>query len=243
VANTRERRTDMPQPFPGRDVPPSALAQEVQALQVAELFRNLPAGAASALAGTFLCVAVLAQEGMRSAHVAWLAYGIVVAAVRLGMCWAYRAGAFGLDPAGWARLAVFGNFLAGVQWALLGTWLFPAEAGPRQNFAIMVITCFVGGSITAYAPVRWAHPALSVPATVPASIHIFFIESGPHPLSGVMAFFFVGMVLFYAFRESEMVAQRLRADVRLRRQLNELQSTVRHAHGFPPPMMAPSRRS
>ena len=141
-----------------------------------------------------------------------------MAILRLGLCWAYRDGAMALDPRDWGRLAVLGNFLAGIQWGLLGTWLFPDEPGPLQNFAIMVITCYVGGSITAYAPLRWAHPALSIPAAVPSTVYIFFIDSGPHPVSGFMAFFFVGMVLFYAFRETEAIAQRLRADTRIRPQ-------------------------
>jgi hypothetical protein len=229
--------------LPGRDMPPAVLAHEVEALQVAELFRNLPAGAAAALLGTFLCVAVLAEDGLRAAHVAWLGYGVAVAALRLGLWWAYRYGALVLGSSGWARLAVLGNFLAGIQWALLGTWLFPEDPGPRQNFAIMVITCFVGGSITAYAPVRWAHPALSIPATVPSTFHIFFVESGPHLLAGVMACFFIGMVLYYAFRETEAVAQRIRADVRIRHKLHDLEASARERISFPPPLAAPLRRS
>jgi hypothetical protein len=85
----------------------------------------------------------------------------------------------------------------------------------------------VGGSITAYAPLRWAHPALSIPAAVPSTVYIFFFDSGPHPVSGFMAFFFVGMVLFYALRETEAVAQRLRADTRIRRKLRDLEADAR----------------
>ena len=217
----------MPHLLPANGIPPAVLAHDVETLQVAELYRNMPVGAGSALLGTFLCVLVLAEGGLGEKHVAWLGYGIVVAILRLGLCWAYRAGAMALDSRDWGRLAVLGNFLAGIQWGLLGTWLFPDEPGPLQNFAIMVITCYVGGSITAYAPVRWAHPALSIPATVPSTVHIFFFESGPHPLSGFMAFFFVGMVLFYAFRETEAVAQRLRADTRIRRKLRDLEADAR----------------
>ena len=90
----------------------------------------------------------------------------------------------------------------------------------------MVITCFVGGSITAYAPVRGAHPALSIPATVPATIYIFFIESGTHFMAGFTALFFITTVIYYALRETELVAQRLRGDVRIRWQLHELEGEV-----------------
>lgn len=225
----------MPYPLPPNGVPPAVLAHDVEALQVAELYRNLPVGAGAALLGTFLCVFVLAEDGLRAAHVLWLGYGIVVAILRLGLCQAYRTGAMALDARHWARLAVLGNVLAGIQWGLLGTALFPGDPGPLQNFAIMVITCYVGGSITAYAPVRWAHPALSIPATVPSTVHIFFFESGPHPVAGFMAFFFVGMVLYYAFRETEAVEQRLRADTRIRRKLRELEADARRVPAYAPP--------
>ena len=217
-------------PLGDREAVASVSPQDVEALQVAELYRNLPVGAASALFGTFLCIAVFLEDGLHDRHVVWLVYGIGVAALRLGLSWLYHRGAslgLELDPRDWARLAVLGNLLAGIQWGLLGTWLFPEEPGYRQSFAIMVITCFVGGSITAYAPVRWAHPALSIPATIPATIYIFFMESGPHQVAGFTALFFSAMVLYYAFRETEQVAQRLRADARVRKQLRHLESSSR----------------
>jgi hypothetical protein len=159
-----------------------------------------------------------------------------VAALRLALCWLHRHRArlgWKLEPWQWARLAVAGNFLAGIQWGLLGTWLYPEEAGYRQAFAIMVITCFVGGSITAYAPVRWAHPALALPATIPPTIHIFFVESGPHPMAGFTALFFTAMVIYYALREHELVAQRLRADTRLRRELRAIEDLASSARQVP----------
>ena len=220
-------------PIPPGGIAPTVVAHDVETLQVAEIYRNLPLGAGAALLGTILCVFVLAEEGLEARHIVWLGYGIVVAILRLGLCWAYRDGAMAVDPRDWGRLAVFGNLLAGIQWGLLGTWLFPAEPGHLQNFVIMVITCYVGGSITAYAPLRWAHPALSIPAAVPPTVYIFFIDSGPHPVSGFMAFFFVGMVLFYAFRETEAVAERLRADTRIRQKLRDLEENARLIHGFP----------
>ncbi|MBK8322808.1 MAG: hypothetical protein IPL06_08735 [Betaproteobacteria bacterium] len=211
----------------GHEAIAHSYAREVEALQVASLFRTLPVASASAAFGVLLCFAFFAADGLKGAHVAWLLYGVAVAGARFALClaWAHRQDQFpDLEPRDWARLAVAANFLAGVQWGLLGTWLFPEEPGYRQSFALMVITCFVGGSITAYAPVKWAHPALSLPATLPSTAYIFFVESGPHVVAGTMAFFFSGMVLYYALRETEQVAERLRADVHVRRQLDALET-------------------
>ena len=214
---------------------PMSLEREVEALQVAELYRNLSVAAPAAFFGPLLCTAVFLEDGLDRPHVAWLAYGTAVAALRMGLCWAIRrqsALGWNLEPRQWARLAVAGNFLAGVQWGLLGTWLYPDVPGFRQAFAMMVITCFVGGSITAYAPVRWAHPALALPATLPPTLYIFFVDSGVHVSAGLTALFFSAMVLYYAVREHGVVARRLRADTRLRREIQDLVSdadAARHA--------------
>ncbi|HEX4944992.1 MAG TPA: hypothetical protein VFV55_11605 [Usitatibacteraceae bacterium] len=212
---------------------PQSLSQEIEALQVSELFGNLGVSAAAAYVGTLLCVAVFLDDGLRGPHIVWLAYGSLVAALRLGLAWLHHARGPALEPRLWAKLAVLGNVLAGIQWGLLGTWLFPEEPGYRQTFAIMVITCFVGGSITAYAPVRWAHPALAIPATVPPTVYIFFIESGPHPMAGFTALFFTAMVLYYAFRENELVARRLRADARNRRELRAIEDLAASCRAVP----------
>jgi hypothetical protein len=218
---------------------PASLASEIEGLQVAELYRNLGLSSVAAYFGTLLCVAVFFEDGLRAPHVLWLAYGTAVAALRLGLCWLYRNRAMaGLEPRHWAWLAVFGIFLAGIQWGLLGTWLYPAEPGYRQTFVMMVITCFVGGSITAYAAVRWAHPALALPAALPPTLHIFFLDTGPHPMAGFTALFFVAMVLYYALREHELVAQRLRADARLRRELRAIEDLAASARELPPRALA-----
>ena len=205
----------------------ASLAAEIEALQVAEIYRNLGVSAAAAFFGTLLCIAVFLEDGLTGRHLAWLVLGSAVAGLRLALAWLHRhqeGRGWSLDTRAWARLAVAANFLAGIQWGLLGTWLFPGEPGYRQVFVIMVITCFVGGSITAYAPVKWAHPALAVPAALPPTIHVFFFESGPHAMAGFTALFFIFMVLYYALREHELVAQRLRADAHLRRELRAFEA-------------------
>ena len=53
------------------------------------------------------------------------------------------------------------NLLTGIQWGFLGTLLFPPDPGYRQLYTIMVITCYVGGSLTVYSAIPWAHQALS----------------------------------------------------------------------------------
>ncbi len=95
---------------------------------------------------------------------------------------------------------ILANLLAGIQWGLLGTVLFPDGQVYLQLFALMVIICFVAGAVTAYAPVKGAHEALAVPAAIPTAIYLFFIHSGPHWYAGVLALFFCFTIFYYASR-------------------------------------------
>ena len=102
------------------------------------------------------------------------------------------------EPEAWGRLMVAANFLAGVQWGILGTLLFPAQPGYLQLFTLMVIICFVAGSVTAYAAVKGAHEALSIPSTVPTTLYVFFIHEGQHFYAGLMGLFFCFAIVYYA---------------------------------------------
>src|SRR5678815_3013877 len=62
----------------------------------------------------------------------------------------------------------------------------------------MVIICFVGGSVTAYAAVRGAHEALSIPATLPTTVYLFFIHDGVHLWAGILGLFFCFAIVYYA---------------------------------------------
>src|SRR5438132_276503 len=55
-------------------------------------------------------------------------------------------------------------------------------------------------SATAYSSVKGAHEALSLPATIPTAVNLFFIESGVHWYEGVMALFFVFTIVHFARR-------------------------------------------
>ena len=92
-----------------RDAPASSYAREVEALQVAALYRSLPVASGAAAFGVLLCFAFFAADGLKAGHVAWLLYGLAVAAARLLLCFAWdrRQERFPtLEPRDWARLAV-----------------------------------------------------------------------------------------------------------------------------------------
>lgn len=170
----------------------------VKALQVDELYKFAPSATAFSYFGALLTLGVLIEEGDIGRGAVWFLWATAVTFFRSTCIVAYRRRSVDSDPEAWGRLMIAANFLAGVQWGVLGTLLFPGGAAYLQLFTLMVIICFIAGSVTAYASVRGAHEALSVTATVPTSIYLFFFHSGVHWYAGVMALFFCFAIVHYA---------------------------------------------
>jgi PAS domain S-box-containing protein len=188
----KEQQRDLPPPG-GRWPEP-----RVKALQVDELFKFAPTATAFSYFGALLTLGVLIEIGDIGRGAVWFLWATAVTFFRSTVIVAYRRRNIESDPDAWGRLMIAANFLAGVQWGVLGTLLFPEGSGYLQLFTLMVIICFVAGSVTAYAAVRGAHQALAIPATVPTSIYLFFVQSGVHWYAGVMALFFCFAIVHYA---------------------------------------------
>jgi len=185
----------------------------LRALQVDELYRLAPTAAGFSYFGALLTLGVLIETGDIGRGSVWFLWATAVTFFRFLTTVAYRRRAPESDPNAWAHLVVAGNFLAGIQWGILGTLLFPEAHGYRQLFTIMVITCFVGGSLTAYASVKWAHEALSIPATVPTAINLFFVQAGIHWFAGVLALFFCFAIVYYARKLNAHIEDRFRLEM------------------------------
>jgi PAS domain S-box-containing protein len=192
----------------------------LRALQVDELYRFAPTATAFSYFGALLTLGVLIEIGDIGRGAVWFLWATAVTFFRCACIVAYRRRSPGSDPESWGRLMVAANFLAGVQWGVLGTLLFPEGPAYLQLFTLMVIICFVAGSVTAYAAVKGAHEALSIPATVPTSIYLFFVQSGVHWYAGVMALFFSYAIVHYA----RTLHRHLEAGFRLQIERDDLMS-------------------
>jgi len=185
----------------------------LRALQVDELYRLAPTAAGMSYFGALLTLGVLIETGDIGRGSIWFLWATGVTFFRFLTAVAYRRRVPGSDPEAWAHLVIAGNLLSGIQWGVLGTLLFPEAYGYRQLFTIMVITCFVGGSLTAYASVKWAHEALSIPATVPTAINLFFVHEGVHWFAGALALFFCFAIVYYARKQNRFIEERLRLEM------------------------------
>ncbi|HEX6239745.1 MAG TPA: hypothetical protein VFZ61_02580, partial [Polyangiales bacterium] len=187
------KTTDSALPIKGRWPQPRVLEA-----QVADLYRHAPTATGFSYFGAALVLGVLIQTGDLGRGSAWFLWASIVTALRVFAIVAYRRRTPGSSAEPWAHLMIACNFLAGLQWGALGTILWADAPVYRQLFTLMVITCFVGGSLPAYASVRWAHEALSIPATVPTGIYLFFVQGGTQWIPGVTALFFCFAIVFYA---------------------------------------------
>ena len=185
----------------------------VRALQVEELYRFAPMATGFSFFGALLTLGVLIEIGDIGRGAVWFLWATAVTFFRSLCMIAYRRRGTGSHPDGWANLVIAGNFLSGVQWGVLGTLLFPEGEVYLQLFTLMVIICFVAGSVPAYASVRGAHDALSLPATVPTSIYLFFVHTGVHAYAGAMALFFCFAIVYYARKLSREIEERFRLQV------------------------------
>jgi PAS domain S-box-containing protein len=176
----------------------SALETRLLGLQVAEVYRFAPTAAAFSFFGALITLGVLIEIGDTRRAALWFFYATAVTFCRALLIVAYRRRPGNSDPRKWATGTVATNALAGVQWGVLGTVLFPSTPVYAQLFAFMVIICFVAGSTTAYSAVRGAHAALAIPATLPTAAYVFFVHDGVHLYAGIAALFFCFAIFYYA---------------------------------------------
>jgi PAS domain S-box-containing protein len=176
-----------------RSAPPRLLA-----MQVAEVYRFGPMAAAFSFFGVLLAFGVLVEIGDQRRGALWFFYATAVTFYRAFIYLAYRRRPAESRPQKWARLLIAGNLLAGIQWGLLGTILFPNGPSYAELFTLMVIICFIAGSVTAYSGLRGAHEALSIPATIPTAVYVFFLREDPHWYAGIAALFFCFATIYYA---------------------------------------------
>ena len=185
----------------------------LRALQVEEIYRFAPTATGFSYFGALVTLGILIASGDIGRGAVWFLWATAVTCFRCVCIVSYRRRAADSDPQAWARLVVAANFLAGVQWGVLGTVLFPQTPGYLQLFTLMVIICFVAGSVTAYAAVKGAHEALSIPATIPTTIYIFFVYEGQHFYAGALALFFCFAIVFYARRLYEFLEGNFRVQL------------------------------
>ncbi|QJR16183.1 PAS domain-containing protein [Usitatibacter palustris] len=185
----------------------------VRALQVEEVYRFAGNAAGFSYVGALFCMLVFWDTNDLARGSVWFFYASAVTLLRYMIVLSYKRREPGADVERWAKLVIFANLLAGIQWGLLGTVLFPLTHGYRELFTIMVITCFVGGSLTAYSAIRGAHQALAIPAIIPPAVYLFFVQQGTQVWAGTTALLFCVAIVYYSIKLNRHLEERFRMQV------------------------------
>lgn len=190
-----------------------AFALELKRRQTAEVYHAMPTTMALSLLGTILTFLMLYSTGDGERGVVWLAFAIGVLFFRGIVIWHYSHVRFINDPDKWAWLFILGNFLAGIQWGFLGTWLYVADPIFRALFSLIAIMGFVGGSVVPYSPIRFAHAALALPAAFPAAVYVFFMRADGNWIAGCISMLMMGSIIYMAELQYEIIRARLLSEM------------------------------
>ncbi|MBL0125424.1 MAG: hypothetical protein IPP88_23090 [Betaproteobacteria bacterium] len=182
--------------------------------QVEELFFFAPAAVAFSFIGAIATVVVFHDTGALAKGLFWFLFATLIMFFRTVVVLVYRQQTKPVtDPGKWAQLMIAGNILAGMQWAILGTVLFPADHNYRELFTILILASYVAGSIAVYSPVKWAQMAFAIPASVPPVIYIFFMRDGVNWLGGSAAIIFIFGVFYFSRRQHHNIGRRLKTEL------------------------------
>lgn len=200
-----------------RRPPPLSVSdrRELAIRQTAELYRLMPASIGFSYLGAILVFLMLMSTGDATRGVYWFAYASTVMLFRMLVICEYRnhANTRGNSPEVWKWMAIVMNLAAGIQWGLLGTVLYEPEPTQRAVFMAIMVVGYVGGSIVSFAPVRFAHAALAIPAVLPATIYLFFVGDNANLIAGVASLFMLSAVIVTAEIQYRIIRGRLLLEI------------------------------
>lgn len=183
--------------------------RKLASMQVDELYRFIPFTTLVPFLGAGLTLGVLVETGAGRPALIWFLLFSAATAYR-ALLWFMRGRIHDIEPAAWGQLVIVGNLAAGCLWGALGSVFISTGDSYREIFIIMVICCFVGGSVTSYAPLKWAHPALALPAVIPPLMYLGFVRANFDSFGILMGIVFIASITGVAMQQHARIKDRLR---------------------------------
>ena len=165
----------------------SADLGRVYAEQIRSSYGHLPLTLSVAVLNSVLLGLVLSSAVAEVKLLAWIGSVASLAAIRLGVWYAYHRHASG--PAlnrFWALFATAGALASGVLWGI-SIYLFAPLGESYQLFLALVISGMCAGAATVHAAHFPSVIAFIVPAIVPLALNFFGQGDRLHVVAGVMA--------------------------------------------------------
>jgi PAS domain-containing protein len=222
--------TKKSQPAPRNSSANEAFADRVLRRQNEELFRMLPSSVGFSYVATLATLGMLYFTNDMVRGLYWFAFATGIFCLRCLAIWAFaRRDELQIPQRTWSRMVIGANFLAGLQWGLLGTWLYAAEPASRAMFTAVVLVGYIGGAAITFSPVRFAHAALAIPAILPPIIYVFFMRADGNLLVGGMSLFMLCAILYLAHVQYGSIKRRITLEIEndaLVRRISEHNTTL-----------------
>jgi PAS domain-containing protein len=151
---------------------PEAIDNALQAEQLRLLFRFSVVGHLATLLVIFILGGILWQDLARPALFMWF---VATSLTAIGRYLLYKAFLQRNPPAEESRLwegrFIGGTILAGVCWAMIGSFLLPDAARIVQRLSVvMLVTLLMTGAVAYYAPHRFAYKIMAFFGLVPLAV-------------------------------------------------------------------------
>lgn len=206
----------------------ASFARALHEKALLEYFAAMPSSLFFSFVGSVMALAMLVSTGDTTRGLYWFAYGLAVLALRLWIMITHqRAPAADKAAPRWRNLILFATLLAGIQWGLIGSLLYPPVGldSYREVFSMLVVVSYVGGAVSPFAPIRGAHAVYTLAASIPTTLWIFFLRDGVHGLPGFMACFFFTAAIYLGHKQHRATVERLRLDLESDAYLEELNAS------------------
>jgi len=185
--------------------------REVRAELVALVYRQTPFTLAMAVVFSTALWAVLAPFSDPVVSAAWFLANNLVTLGRYALILAYRRASPGPDALQpWARSFVFGTFLAGIVWGMLGTVLFPPHGNPYQPVIITGIVGIAAVGLFSLSGMFAAYLALVVPLIVPGAFQLATSGIADQEVAATTVMLFLVIAISNAWRNQKNTTEMLR---------------------------------
>jgi signal transduction histidine kinase len=191
------------------------IARAIQAARVEFAFNGLPLSLVVAVVLAGMTAVVLRGSAAPAVLIAWFGCLAGTNALRLLHYRHYRARKRqgDLDVAAFDRQLLIGCLISGAVWGS-SALLFLPRAPELQFFLAFVIAGVSSGAVTSLSVAPRAVYAFVTPCVLPLALHFLFAQDALHVVMGVMACFYMGVVVLVARRGHMQLARLVESEVR-----------------------------
>jgi signal transduction histidine kinase len=191
------------------------IARAVRAARVEFAFNGLPLSLAVSVVLAGMTAVVLRGSAPAAVLATWFVCLTGINGARLLHYRHYRSQRLqgDLDVAAFDRQLLIGCLASGVVWGSSALFFLP-RAPELQFFLAFVIAGVSSGAVTSLSVAPYAVYAFAVPCVLPLALRFLLAQDALHVVMGVMACFYIGVIVLVARRGHVQLAQMVQSEIR-----------------------------